>query len=280
MANIPYGSDITFVDWAHGFVDGTPRMNLYQVDGSTYLVTDASFPTGTAIDIGNGTSNDPYSGTNAFASAAFYQGSNQFNDGKPAAFPGLKSNQFTYSIWIKYLNTDWSTYNNASENGIFGMQPHYSGNTAINTRGCYTMGFYKSNETVVKIYYFNVFSESYNLANYTLPNSSTKRSWHHYAVTNDKSKIYFFVDGKLIYSEAITVDPGYFGFRFLRHYNEHIYVNDYYIMKDVCLWTEDFEVPDMSLYQKYAMTNTGGSGWVPPQPPKPAPIVTNILKVY
>ena len=51
-------------------------------------------------------------------------------------------------------------------------------------------------------------------------------------------------------------------------------------MKDVCLWTEDFEVPDAPLYEKYVMKNISGSGWVPPTPPPPKPDIIDILKVY
>lgn len=249
MANIEYGSEIEFEDLEHEYVDSNGNLSTYHRYANGNIVTDNLYMNGYAFRFG--------------LFDYFTKRNNGYNS------PSF-TNIMTVCLWTRSdsVALDGLTQNPLNlDQGSLGLG----------------FGFVHSSENTISIRPVNTGSSSNSdtiYASYTLPNEQETfiNSYHHYAVTSDGSLMRFFLDGHLIYTSTNIIDTEWANN--IKGAPSNKYYNDYYVMKGVCLWTEDFEVPDVPLYEKYTMKNIGGSGWVPPTPPPPKPDIVDILKVY
>lgn len=76
--------------------------------------------------------------------------------------------------------------------------------------------------------------------------------WNYYTITKKGSMMYYFRDGKLLYSQDISNISNYYlenngDLRFYSGFaganNQPHYIDDIVFIKDQCLWTEDFTLP-------------------------------------
>ena len=81
---------------------------------------------------------------------------------------------------------------------------------------------------------------------------ATFDSWRHYAITKKGNIIYFFKNGKVVYSVSISdsIKNMYFdsdgGTGFSISYNSYagyFYLDDFIFISDQCLWTSDYAIP-------------------------------------
>lgn len=76
--------------------------------------------------------------------------------------------------------------------------------------------------------------------------------WNYYAISKKGNMMYYFRDGKLLYSQDISSISNYYlenngDLRFYSGFvyanNQPHYIDDIVFIKDQCLWTEDFSLP-------------------------------------
>lgn len=92
---------------------------------------------------------------------------------------------------------------------------------------------------------------NYDVLGLSLANKSFAQ-WNYYTIAKKGSMMYYFRDGKLLYSQDISNICNYYlenkgDLRFYSGFvganNKPHYVDDIVLIKDQCLWTEDFALP-------------------------------------